>query len=88
MTVTEGVELARQHLVSVLPDYEVSGLQLEELETPPAGAKWKFTFSTILPVRSDGGSSLAEILRGRRILKSVEIDSTEGALLSIKNASV
>lgn len=86
MTVTEGVELAKKHLMEVLPELSGEAFRLEELETPPAGPRWRFTFSSMLPMPS-GNPSLAEIIRGRRITKSVEIDPESGDLLAVKNAA-
>jgi hypothetical protein len=88
MTVPEAVEVAKQHLVSVLPDYAAGNLQLEELEVPPFGTRWTFTFSAIAPSTSNGqGVNLAEILRGRRMVKAVEIEAESGQLVSVKNAA-
>ena len=89
MTVSDAIEVARKHLVTVLPDYAKADLQLEELETPPFGSNWSFTFSATLPV--SGGSyaaNLAEVLRGRRVSKAVQIDAESGSLVSVKNATV
>lgn len=87
MTIPEAVEVAKQHLVSVMPDYAASSLQLEELEVPPFGTRWTFTFSAVSPSASNGqGINLAEILRGRRMVKSVEIESESGQLVAVKNA--
>ena len=85
MTVPEAVSLAKTRLAKVMPTFSADALQLEELETPPFGNKWRFTFVAMLPAMS--GSSLAEIARGRRIAKTVEIDSETGDLLAVKNAA-
>jgi hypothetical protein len=88
MTVPEAIERAKQHLVTVLPEYAGVHLQLEELETPPSPSKWSFTFSATFPLASNHASNLADVLRGRRISKSVQIDPESGALVAVKNASV
>jgi hypothetical protein len=89
MTVAEAVEIAKSHLTDVLPEFGKANVQLEELEAAPHHSKWSFTFSATLPPSSSSayGVSLAEALRGRRIAKSVEIDSDTGSLLSIKNVA-
>jgi hypothetical protein len=88
MTVPEAVEVAKHHLVSVLPEYAAGNLQLEELEVPPFGTRWTFTFSAVSPAASNGQAiNLAEILRGRRVVKSVEIEAESGQLISVKNAA-
>jgi hypothetical protein len=89
MTVAQGVEVAKKHLIEVLPDYASANLQLEELEAPPFGSKWTFTFSATLPGPSNSyASNLAEVIRGRRVSKIVQIDAEEGTLISVKNATV
>jgi hypothetical protein len=87
MTVPEAVEVARQHLITILPEYAEANLQLEELETPPFSSKWSFTFSATKTGAARDTVSLAQIVRGRLVYKSVQIDSDTGALLSVKNAS-
>ena len=86
MTVQEGIEIARKNLIEVLPEMAASPLQLEELETPPYGSRWRFTFSTTL-TPSHPNSSLAEVLRSRRVSKQVEIDTETGLLVALKNAA-
>ena len=87
MTVPEAVEVAKKHLVSILPDLAGAYLQLEELEAPPYGSKWSFTFSAMLPTGGGPASTLSEVLRGRRVSKAVQLDSETGALISVKNAA-
>ena len=84
MTVPEAIDVAKGHLAIVLPEF-TGALQLEELETPPAGPKWRFTFSATLPTASN--ATLMQVLRGRRIEKTVEIDPETGALLAVKNVA-
>ena len=86
MTVPEAVELAKKHLVGVLPGFSEASLNLEELETPPYGTTWRFTFSA-LTAPSTTGFTLQDALRPRRIAKSVEIDRESGALLAVRNAA-
>jgi hypothetical protein len=88
LQVKEAVEVAKQHLVSILPEYASGNLQLEELEVPPFGTRWTFTFSAISPSAASGAATnLAEMLRGRRVVKSVEIEAESGQLVSVKNAA-
>ena len=84
LTLQEAIDKAKNYLATVLPEVPASSVQLEELETPPFGSKWRFTFSASLPVTSNA-ISLADALRARRISKSVEIDPESGDLLAIKN---
>ena len=88
MTVPEAVEVARQHLVTIIPEYAEANLQLEELETSPFSSKWSFTFSATKSGAANNTVSLAQVIRGRLVYKAVEIDSETGALLAVKNASV
>jgi hypothetical protein len=85
MTVPEAIDIAKRHLVSTLPEFSETSPQLEELETPPSGSKWKFTFSGSFPVSPD--ASLAQLLRGRRVSKLVEIDPETGDLLAVRNTA-
>lgn len=86
MTVQEGIEIARRNLLEVLPEMANSPLQLEEFETPPFASRWRFTFSTTMsPLHP--ASSLAEVLRSRRISKQVEIDTETGSLVALKNSA-
>ncbi len=85
MTIPEGVEVAKKSLSELLPDIDDTW-QLEELETPPYGTNWRFTFTaTVNP--NTPATGLAAILRSRRVAKQVEIDSQSGSLISIKNAA-
>ncbi len=86
MTVPEAVDVAKKHLHTILPEFAGVNLQLEELETPPFGSKWRFTFSGVFPVPTNA-LSFSDIVRGRRISKSVEIDPETGDLLAVKNAA-
>jgi hypothetical protein len=86
MTVPDAVSIAKKYLVDVLPDFTQASINLEELETPPNGQTWRFTFSAVMPLPS-GALSLQDALRSRRISKSVEIDRETGDLLAVKNAA-
>ncbi len=85
MTVAEAIAKSKQHIGELLPELGAN-LQLEELETPPFGSKWRFTFSAILP--STSGANVSQLLKSRRVSKTVEIDSETGDLLALKNAAV
>ena len=85
MTVPEGIQIAKHHLTLVIPEIS-ENLQLEELETPPFGSKWSFTFSST-PSSVEPVNSLAYLLKSKRITKSVEIDPETGSLLSVKNVA-
>ena len=87
MTVPEAVEIAKKHLTDILPELAKADLQLEELETPPYGSRWSFTFSAILPVPAGAGATFSDVLRGRRVTKYVQVDTDTGALISVKNAA-
>ena len=85
MTVPEAVDISKKHLVELLPELRHAEIRLEELDVPPYGNKWKFTFSAMsLP---SSATSLGSVLRSVRIAKSVEIDPESGSLLSMKNAA-
>lgn len=89
MAVSDAIEGAKNHLVTVLPDYAKADHQLEELETSASGSRWSFTFSATLPASTgDYVANLAEVLRWRRISKAVRIEAESGLLLSGKNATV
>jgi hypothetical protein len=86
MTIAEAVTIARDHLISAIPELANANPQIEELEVPPFKTTWRFTFSGILPnTEASTSYSLVEALRGRRVIKSVEIDASSGTLLAIKN---
>ena len=85
LTVTEGIEKAKEHLTLILPEI-YGNLQLEELETPPFGSTWSFTFSGLSMV-PDGRPTLSQLIGTRRVAKSVQIDSQTGDLLSVKNVA-
>ena len=86
MTIPEGVEVAKRTLSELLPDVDETSWRLEELETPPYGTNWRFTFSAIVDP-ANPASSLAAVLRSRRITKQVEIDTQSGSLISMKNVA-
>jgi hypothetical protein len=86
MTVAEGVDVAKRHLSSIIPELSDAPLQLEELETPPYASTWRFTFSAVLQQQNDG-QTLVQLLRSRRVSKLVEIDRETGFLLAVKNAA-
>ena len=85
MTVPEAVEVSKKHLTDLLPELAETDIQLEEVDVPPLGQKWKFTFSAMpmLPANS----SFGKILRATRVAKSVEIDPLNGDLISLRNAA-
>ncbi len=83
MTIAAAVEVARTYLTEMFPEFERDTMQLEEIETPPDGKTWSFTFSVFLPPAQ--GDSLADLLRGRRLTKAVEVDRADGSLLSVRN---
>ena len=87
MTVPEAIDVAKEHLALVLPEYATTAVHLEELETPPFGSKWRFTFSMNL-LTQGADLSLGQLVRSRRVSKSVEIDPQTGDLLAVKNAAV
>ncbi|WP_198152136.1 hypothetical protein [Granulicella tundricola] len=84
MTIPEAVEIAKKHLVEVMPDLASSTIELDELETPPSGSAWRFTFTAIRP-SDPNNSNVLELLRSRRSTKSVEVNSVDGSLLAIRN---
>ena len=85
MTVPEALEIAKEHLATLFPEISGEALQLEELEVPPFGNKWRFVFSSTLAPR--GSATLAQVMSQRRVTKSVEIDPENGALLALKNVA-
>ena len=85
MTVPEAVEISKRHLIELLPELMNTEIKLEELDVSPYSNKWKFTFSAMTFPPS--GSTFEKILRGTRISKSVEIDPSNGDLLSMRNAA-
>jgi len=85
MTVPEAIVIAKNHLVEVMPDLASASIELDELETPPHGSKWRFTFTAVQPLVTEPDMSLRELLRPRRSTKSVEVDSSDGSLIAIRN---
>jgi hypothetical protein len=85
MTIPEAIQIARKHLVDVMPDLASAEIELEELETPPHGSKWRFTFTAIQPLDAKPDMALYELLKSRRSTKSVEIESSDGSLVAIRN---
>jgi hypothetical protein len=73
MTVPDAVAAAKRHLAEVLPEFGSPDAELEELEARPGSPTWRFTFSVFLPPVEE--NSLAALLRGRRLTKSVDVDS-------------
>ena len=84
MTIPEAVAVSRKHLIELLPELRDTEIRLEELDVPPYGNKWKFTFSA---VSSPVATTLGAVLRSVRVTKSVEIDPEDGSLLSMRNAA-
>ena len=87
MTVPEAIQIAKKHIVEVMPDLVSAdaAIELDELETPPHGSKWRFTFTVVQPLDAKPDSSLMQLLRSRRSTKSVEVDSADGSLIAIRN---
>ncbi len=85
MTVPEAIQVAKKHLVEIMPDLASAEIELEELETPPHGSKWRFTFTAVQPFDYERDAPLRRLLKSRRSTKSVEVDSTDGSLLAIRN---
>jgi len=86
MTISEAASKAKEHLVEVMPQLENDTLRLEELETPPHGTRWRFVFSATPTVTRETSSILSAITSSRRVAKSVEIESTDGSLVAVRNA--
>jgi hypothetical protein len=85
MTVPEGMEVAKKHLEELFPELSKSEIQLEELEVPPFGNRWRFTFSTTLPPKN--ANTLVQVMSQRRVTKLVEIDPQNGDLIAMKNVA-
>ncbi len=85
MTVPEAIRVAKEQLAQVLPEFGRADVQLEELETAPYASTWRFTFSVTLPPAGESAMSLQEMIRGRRLVKSVEVDAVTGNLIAVKN---
>jgi len=81
--VPDAIAKAKQYLNEVLPEYANVPWQLEEVETDNS-SRWYFTFSATFP-SPPSQNSLADILRGFRMTKSVEIEPSTGKLLAIRN---
>ena len=90
MTVQEGADRARQELVDLFPNLQDADVRLEEAEVPPAGPRWSFTFSAVLPKRdgNDESDRVEWLLRPLRQTKAVEINSDTGELIAIRNRSI
>jgi hypothetical protein len=87
MTVPEAIQIAKRHLVEVMPDLASSSaaIELDELETPPNDSKWRFTFTVVQPLDSKPDMTLFELLRSRRSTKAVVVDGSNGDLIAIHN---
>jgi hypothetical protein len=87
MTISEAASKAKEHLTEVMPELKNETLQLEELEAPPNGTRWRFVFSATPTVPVKPSSLLDTISSFRRVAKSVEIESADGALVAVRNAA-
>jgi len=87
MTVPEAIEIAKNYLVEVMPDLASApaAIELDELETPPHESRWRFTFTVVQPFDASSNATLIQLMRSRRSTKSVEVDSSDGSLIAIRN---
>ncbi len=86
LEVKDAVTKAKEEIAGLFPEFANRDLRLEEVETPPAERRWRFTFSASVPEEESTGNALADLLRARRIRKAVELDPESGFLISIKAA--
>ena len=77
----EAVERAMEHLLELSP--EMTDLRMEEIV--PFGNNWRITFSGTPPPLPDGSGNVAYLLQPRRIYKVVEVDSSSGDFVSLRN---
>lgn len=87
MTIPEAATKAKEYLVEIMPELKNDTLQLEELEAPPSGTRWRFVFSATPTVSVKSNSLLGTISSFRRVAKTVEIESADGSLVAVRNAA-
>lgn len=85
MKATKQVGKAREHLVELMPELTERGLHLEEVDT--LGPYWKITFSAAAISPSENSGNLAELLRPRRVQKTVMLQAEDGEFVFVTNPS-
>ncbi len=90
MNVKEAVKLAKQHILDLFADENITNLGLEEVEYDEAIQEWTVTLGFSRPWDEPRNTlaSLAESNLPRRSYKIVRIDDKAGQVKSIKNRSV
>lgn len=90
MEVKEAVQVAREYVVDVFADDEISNVGLEEIEFDDRSDVWKVTLSFLRP--SGTMSKLDFVAPGlnrgqnvRRSFKTVNVDDDSGRVISIKH---
>lgn len=82
------VERGKERLAKLFPEFSGTDVRLEEIETPLSARVWRLTFSASLPNPGEASAenALAELLRPRRLRRTIELDPDNGQLVSIKAA--
>ena len=80
----EAIGKARTYLGEVVPEFLALGPTVEEIERTPDTMQWTITFSA---ARKDAGedNSLASLLRGSKVWKTVSVGAEDGLLVAVKN---
>jgi hypothetical protein len=81
---SQALEKARGYLEEFIPDFAALDPKVEEIAVTPDSSAWKITFYAYRGDRSEA-TTLAELLRFRRIEKVVVVSAPDGALIGISN---
>jgi hypothetical protein len=81
----EVIDKARTYLGEVVPEFAALEPKVEEMVRVPNSSEWKVTFYALKGVEKTDATSLADLLRWRRIEKVVSVGADDGALIAVRN---
>jgi hypothetical protein len=81
----EAVEKARGYLGEVVPEFAAMNPKVEEMVLTPDSSEWKITFYVYSGDPNAKVTSLADLMRPRKIEKVVSIAQKDGTLIAVRN---
>jgi hypothetical protein len=82
---SEAIDKARIYLGEVVPEFAALKPRVEEMVLAPDSSAWKITFYAHKGEEKTDVTSLADLLRWKRIEKVVSVAANDGTLIAVRN---
>lgn len=82
---SEAIDKARIYLGEVVPEFAALEPRVEEMVLAPDSSAWKITFYALKGEEKADVTSLADLLRWKRIEKVVSVAANDGTLIAVRN---